>query len=139
MNPPSRRARTWIPALAAAVAFSTAGCRKEEPAPAPATPEAKAVETEVEPPVDPGPADMAKVKAILAKADAMDGANDQGYMTSVAYSPSLGSSIGLGFLANGAERFGETVIAADLIRDNIVEVEIVSPHFLDPQGERLRG
>ena len=69
----------------------------------------------------------------------MDGANDQGYMTSVAYSPSLGSSIGLGFLANGAERFGETVIAADLIRDNIVEVEIVSPHFLDPQGERLRG
>jgi len=65
--------------------------------------------------------------------------NDQGWMSSVAYSPTLGHSIGLGFIERGHERHGETVRAMDLVRSNEVEVEIVSPHFVDPQGERLRG
>ena len=60
-------------------------------------------------------------------------------LTSVAYSPSLESSIGLGFIRGGASRIGERVLAADLVRDNVVPVDIVSPHFLDPDGERLRG
>jgi len=64
--------------------------------------------------------------------------NDQGWMTSVAFSPGLGHSIGLGFIKRGSERLGEIVLAADPLRDNHVEVEIVSPHFVDPQGERLR-
>ena len=65
--------------------------------------------------------------------------NDEGWMTSVAFSPSLGHSIGLGFIKRGASRIGETVIAADPVRDRKVEVEIVSPHFIDPEGERLRA
>ena len=65
--------------------------------------------------------------------------NDEGYMTSVCYSPSLESSIGLGFIRHGPQRLGETVIATDLVRDKRVEVEICSPHFIDPQGDRLRG
>jgi len=75
----------------------------------------------------------------LAVGAPQDAVNDEGYMTSVAYSPALKSSIGLGFIARGFERLGERVIAADLVRDNIVEVEIVSPHFFDPDGARLRG
>ncbi|MGI9372360.1 MAG: sarcosine oxidase subunit alpha family protein [Hyphomicrobiales bacterium] len=64
--------------------------------------------------------------------------NDQGYMTSVAYSPSLGHSIGLGLIEHGSERMGEIVRAVDFVRDNDLEVEIVSAHFVDPEGERLR-
>ena len=65
--------------------------------------------------------------------------NDEGWMTSVASSPSLGHSIGLGFIKRGTDRIGEIVIAADLLRERHVEVEIVSPHFLDPKGERLHA
>ncbi len=65
--------------------------------------------------------------------------SDQGYMTSVAYSPSLGHSIGLGFLKRGHERIGEIVRAYDPVRGKDTKVEIVSPHHIDPTGERQRG
>jgi len=64
--------------------------------------------------------------------------NDEGWMTSVAYSPSLGHSIGLGFIQRGQQRIGETVIAVDPLRGKTTVVEIVSPHFIDPDGDRLR-
>jgi len=66
-------------------------------------------------------------------------ANDQGVVTSVAFSPSLGHWIGLALLARGAERIGETVCAADPLRDNHVDVEVCRPCFIDPEGERLRA
>ncbi len=65
--------------------------------------------------------------------------NDEGWMTSVAWSPELGHAIGLGFIRNGHDRIGETVRAWDGVRGRDVPVEIVSAHFLDPDGERLRG
>jgi len=65
-------------------------------------------------------------------------ANDEGWMTSVCYSPNLGYSIGLGFINNGNNRIGEIVTAADPLRGNTMDVEIVSAHFIDPEGERLR-
>ncbi len=64
--------------------------------------------------------------------------NDQGYMSSVAWSPMLETYIGLGFLTNGKKRMGETLVAKDFVRNNHVEVKVVSPHFFDPDGERLR-
>ena len=64
--------------------------------------------------------------------------NDLGWMSSAAYSPTLGHSIGLGFVRKGGSRAGETVTAADPVRGRQTEVEIVSPHFFDPEGERLR-
>jgi len=64
--------------------------------------------------------------------------NDQGWMTSVAYSPSLGHSIGLGFLQRGHERLGEIVSAVNPLQDQRMDVEVVSAHFVDPDGERLR-
>ncbi len=64
--------------------------------------------------------------------------NDQGYVTSIAFSPSLGHWLGLGLLANGPERHGEIVRAYDPVRDGDVLVEVRPPCFIDPQGERLR-
>ncbi len=74
----------------------------------------------------------------VAKNVAPTTANDQGYMTSVAFSPSLGHSIGLGFIERGADRTGDIVQAVNLLANEAVDVEVVSPHFYDPQGGRLR-
>jgi sarcosine oxidase subunit alpha len=75
----------------------------------------------------------------LARGAAPTTANDEGWMSSAAFSPTLGHAIGLGFIRRGGERVGEVVRAVDLLRDRDVEVEIVSPHFFDPEGERLRA
>ncbi len=64
---------------------------------------------------------------------------DEGWMSSVAWSPTLHASIGLGFIRQGRARIGETVRAWDAVRGTDIRVEIVSPHFHDPAGERLRG
>lgn len=64
--------------------------------------------------------------------------NDQGYLTSVAFSPMLGHWIGLGLLAHGPQRWGERIRAYDPVRNGDVEVEVVSPVFYDPEGARLR-
>ncbi|HEU0222794.1 MAG TPA: glycine cleavage T C-terminal barrel domain-containing protein, partial [Paracoccaceae bacterium] len=66
-------------------------------------------------------------------------ANDQGYLTSVCHSPTLGQMIGLGFVKNGRARMGETLRMVDLLRGEDLPVTICSPHFVDPAGERLRG
>jgi methylglutamate dehydrogenase subunit C len=65
--------------------------------------------------------------------------HDQGWMTSVAHSPSLGCWIGLGMLAGGPARIGQRVRAYDPVRNGDVEVEVVPPCFIDPEGARLRG
>ena len=65
--------------------------------------------------------------------------NDEGYMTSVAFSPTLGHWIGLGLLAGGPSRHGERVRAWDAVRGGDVLVEVCDPVFYDPAGERLRG
>ncbi|MEP4768596.1 MAG: aminomethyltransferase family protein, partial [Roseibium sp.] len=69
----------------------------------------------------------------------VDAAHDQGYVTSAAYSPILNSNIGLGLLKDGANRMGEKMPLVSPLTDLTVEVEIVSAHFVDPEGERLRA
>jgi sarcosine oxidase subunit alpha len=66
-------------------------------------------------------------------------ANDQGYVTSVAFSPTLGHPIGLALLKRGPARIGERVIVHDPVRGSDVEVEIRNPVFVDPEGARVRG
>lgn len=68
-----------------------------------------------------------------------DAKNDEGYMTSVAYSPLNGHWIGLGLLKRGPERIGEIVQACDPVRGDHTLVEVVSPVFVDPEGGRVRG
>ncbi len=65
--------------------------------------------------------------------------NDQGYITSVAYSPTLGSYLALGFLKRGPERIGERVRMVDRMRDVEALCEVTAPCAFDPEGERLRG
>jgi sarcosine oxidase subunit alpha len=65
--------------------------------------------------------------------------SDEGHVTSTAWSPTLGSTIGLGLLKRGPQRFGERVRAYDPVRGRDTLVEICSPHFVDPEGVRLRG
>jgi heterotetrameric sarcosine oxidase alpha subunit len=65
--------------------------------------------------------------------------NDQGFITSVAFSPTLGFWIGLGFLSRGAARIGERLRAHDPLRNGDIEVEVTSTVAYDPEGSRLRG
>lgn len=64
--------------------------------------------------------------------------NDQGWVTSACYSPHLTGYIALAYLENGDTRLGETLIAANPLEGAEVPVEIVSAHFIDPEGGRLR-
>lgn len=65
--------------------------------------------------------------------------NDQGYVTSVGPSPTLGSWLGLAFLKNGRARHGETVRLVDHLRGLDVPCLVCDPVFHDPQGEKLRA
>ena len=64
---------------------------------------------------------------------------DQGYVTSVCFSPALDQWIGLGLVERGRERIGETVAAHDPLRGEDYEVELCNPVFYDPDGGRQRG
>ena len=65
--------------------------------------------------------------------------NDEGYMTSVCYSPTVGHWIALGFLKRGPQRMGEIIRAYDPVRGGDTLVEVVSPCFVDAEGEKVRG
>jgi sarcosine oxidase subunit alpha len=65
--------------------------------------------------------------------------NDQGYVTSVAYSPTCGHMIGLGFLRNGPARHGAVIRMVDHLRGLETLCEVVDPVFFDRDGGRARG
>ncbi len=75
---------------------------------------------------------------LITQGDPVDMEHDQGWITSACYSPHLGSAIGLGYLENGDQRFDEELIAANPLEGGSVRLRVVSPHFIDPEGERLR-
>jgi heterotetrameric sarcosine oxidase alpha subunit len=86
------------------------------------------------------PADRLRSGAHIVPRGAVPGpATDQGYATSVAYSPVLRQWIGLALVAHGRERHGEIVRAYDPLRSSDIEVEICDPVFYDPEGVRQRG
>ena len=61
-----------------------------------------------------------------------------GYVSSIAYSPELAMHIGLGFVSGGMSRRGDVIDAVFPLRKEVAAVRVVSPHFVDPKGERLR-
>nr|WP_244635991.1 sarcosine oxidase subunit alpha family protein [Chthonobacter albigriseus] len=65
--------------------------------------------------------------------------NDQGWVTSSAYSPTLASHIALALVTRGPERHGEVVQVWDGIRGSVVQATIAAPCHLDPEGERLHA
>ncbi|MFO1173779.1 MAG: sarcosine oxidase subunit alpha family protein [Paracoccaceae bacterium] len=65
--------------------------------------------------------------------------NDQGYVTSVAWSPTLSTHLGLAFLKNGRARHGQSVRLVDHLRGTDIPCEVINPIFFDPEGGRARG
>ncbi|MCK7613666.1 sarcosine oxidase subunit alpha family protein [Roseibium sediminicola] len=77
--------------------------------------------------------------SILCRPGDPEGFGD-GWITAVTHSPALGHWIGLGYIAGGVDAWqGTAVLANDPTRSGDVEVEIVSPHMVDPQGVRMHG
>ncbi|MGJ8603044.1 MAG: sarcosine oxidase subunit alpha family protein [Marivita sp.] len=76
---------------------------------------------------------------LMTKGAKVTGANDQGYVTSACYSPNLGHHIALGFLKSGDTRLGEVIRLVSPLTGVDHDVEVVSAHFLDPEGDRLRA
>lgn len=76
---------------------------------------------------------------LLEEGAAATRVNDQGYITSVGWSPTLETFIGLGFLMNGRARHGETVRMVDHLRKAETLCEVCDPVFFDPEGGRARG
>tara|TARA_Y100000590_G_scaffold92957_1_gene105230 strand:- start:7412 stop:8539 length:1128 start_codon:yes stop_codon:yes gene_type:complete len=63
-----------------------------------------------------------------------------GRVTSVTHSPELGHWIGIGFINGGYEEWKDVfVIGSDPVRNKEIELKIVSPHMIDPEGERMHG
>ena len=61
----------------------------------------------------------------------------EGFITSAAYSPTLGRCIGLGLLERGRHRLGETVTVFDGGR--LARARVVQPPFFDTSGTRMNG
>ena len=66
-------------------------------------------------------------------------ANAEGYVTSVCFSPTLESSLGLAFLRNGRARHGEEITMVDHLRGVTTRCKVCDPGFFDPEGGRVRG
>jgi sarcosine oxidase subunit alpha len=65
--------------------------------------------------------------------------NDEGFISSANYSPTLQHWIALGFLRGGVARLGEQIRAFDPLRGSDVPVVVTSPVFYDADGVRLRA
>ncbi len=80
-----------------------------------------------------------KAGSVLCAEHKIEG-HGEGWITAVTHSPSMGHWIGLGYINGGySEWSGKTVVAADPVRRGNINVEIISPHMVDPSGERMRG
>ena len=89
-------------------------------------------------PVDPGD----KLRAgshLLKRGDPPSMANDQGYISSVAWSPMLKQWLGLALLANGRARHGEVIQVFDGLRNIHMLAEICDPMHFDRENVRLHA
>ncbi|SEQ90163.1 sarcosine oxidase subunit alpha family protein [Thalassovita taeanensis] len=76
---------------------------------------------------------------LFTAGDAPTRENAQGYVTSVAFSPTLGHFMGLAFVQRGPARLGEVITLVDHLRGITTRVEICDPVFFDQDGGRARG
>jgi glycine cleavage system aminomethyltransferase T len=74
---------------------------------------------------------------LLKRNDAPSMANDQGYITSVSYSPMLDLWIGLALFKDGRNRHGEIVKVFDGLRNIHIYAEICEPMQYDPENRKL--
>jgi len=63
--------------------------------------------------------------------------NDQGWVSSACFSPTLGGHIALAFLKSGRERYGEKIVVWDRLRGVEALAEVCDPVFVDPGNAKL--
>ncbi|MBB3524297.1 sarcosine oxidase subunit alpha family protein [Rhizobium sp. BK456] len=76
---------------------------------------------------------------ILAEGAAATLENDQGYVTSSAFSPTLGHTIGLALVRRGPERIGEKMTVWNGLRNEFTDAVLCHPVFIDPENEKLHA
>ena len=76
---------------------------------------------------------------LFTPGDKVQRENDQGYVTSVGFSPTLGGWLGLAFLKDGRARHGQQIRLVDHMRKVDVLCEVCDPVFHDPEGGKLRA
>jgi sarcosine oxidase subunit alpha len=74
---------------------------------------------------------------VVGIAHAAPGTPALGHVTSSYWSAALGRCIALALVADGRRRIGERLYVPMPSGD--IEVDVVSPVFFDPKGERLNG
>jgi methylglutamate dehydrogenase subunit C len=89
-------------------------------------------------PADPGDS-LSAGAHLVSPGEPATAAHDEGHVTSAATSPTLGHDVALALLQRGRMRIGEKIRAVDLLRGTDVLCRVVSPVFVDPEGEKLRG
>ena len=62
-----------------------------------------------------------------------------GWMTSVTRAVEIEGWIGMAMLRDGQRRMGTRLLAANPLAKKAIEVEIVSPHFVDPENRRVHA
>jgi sarcosine oxidase subunit alpha len=62
-----------------------------------------------------------------------------GWVASVTRSVELERWIGLALLSGGPERIGQRMFATSPLHNELVEVEITTPHHVDPENRRVRA
>lgn len=76
---------------------------------------------------------------LFREGDRVHRETDQGYVTSVCWSQTLNTWLGLGFLENGRARHGERIRLVDHLRKIDVVCEVTDPVFFDKEGAKLRA
>ena len=76
---------------------------------------------------------------LFAKGSDATRLNAQGYTTSVGWSPTLDTSLALGFVKSGPERWGEEMRFVDHLRGLDFAVTLGDPVAFDAEGGRMRG
>jgi sarcosine oxidase subunit alpha len=68
-----------------------------------------------------------------------DRGHSLGYITSSTPSVELGGWVGLALLSGGRARLGERLLGLSPVHAEAADIEIVSPHMLDPENMRVRA
>ncbi len=75
---------------------------------------------------------------LFAATDEIKG-HGRGYITAVTHSVELNKMIALALYKGGLKHEGDEIVCAFPLRNEQTRARIVSPHFIDPRGERLNA
>ena len=62
-----------------------------------------------------------------------------GHVSASCWSVEYNNPFSLAIVKNGKKRMGEKLYALSPLKNKVIPVEIVSSHYVDPKGERVRS